>query len=110
MKKLQKIGAVVLLLAILNVVFGKAVHEIFEHHHHEHTCDLVGEVHFHESEIAHLDLICNFNFSASLLDAFITSISDIIRYQESKVKIHFIRLSKNVLSSSISLRGPPFQL
>ncbi len=107
MKKVQKIGAVILLLATLNVVFGKGLHEIFEHHHHEHTCDFVGEIHFHESEIAHLDLICNFNFSVSLLDAFIASLSDLIRYQESKVKIHFLRLSKNVLSSSISLRGPP---
>ena len=107
MNKIQKIGAGILLLATLNVVLGKAVHEIFEHHHHEHTCDFVGQIHFHESEITHPDLICDFHFSTSFLENFSQHFNSSIFYFGNKVEIHFLWLTKALCSSSFNLRGPP---
>ena len=83
------------------------MHEFFEHSHEVHECEFTGSVHFHEIEITHLDFICNFNFSASLLTDFKPSFDFAIRYQENKVKINFLQLAKTLCYSSISLRGPP---
>lgn len=110
MKIFQKIISIVLVLIIFNVVLGKAFHEFFEHDHEVQECELAGTTHFHDIEFAHLDFICDFNFSASLLDDFLANSSEIIRYQENKVKIHFLWLAKNICFSSISLRGPPSSL
>ena len=107
MKTLHRIISVILVLTIFNVVFGKAVHEFFEHNHEVHECDIAGTTHFHDIEFAHLDLICNFNFSVSLLTDVLVDFNELIRYQEMKVKIHFLWLVKNLCLNSISLRGPP---
>lgn len=113
MKLFQNILSIVLVTAFFNVVIAKSMHEFFEHgyeHNHEHQSESCLDKdlnHFHQHEFAHLDFICDFNFSASLFDNFFADSDDIIRYQENKVKIHFLWLAKNLCSRSISLRGPP---
>lgn len=107
MKLFRSIIALSLVVAFLNVIVGKAMHEIFEHEHHEHTCDVKDITHFHEFEFAHADFICDFNFSTSFVDSLLNDFNDIIRYQEDKVKIHFLWLAKNLCSNTIALRGPP---
>jgi competence protein ComGF len=106
----QKIIAFTLLLTIFNIVLGKSIHEFFEHDHKAHECKLKGITHFHEMEITHFDFICNFNFSANLIDAVLSDFDEIIRCQDNKVKIHFLWLAKNLCSRTISLRGPPSNL
>ncbi len=110
MKCFQKIIAVVLVLTIFNVVLGKSLHEFFEHSHEVNECELAGTIHFHEIEAVHLDLICNFNFSASLLNDVLVNSTEFIRYQENKVKTHFLWLVRSICFSSISPRGPPSDL
>lgn len=107
MKLFRSIIATVLIIAFLNVIVGKAVHEIFEHNHEVSECELEGTTHFCDVEIAHPDFICDFNFSASFLDDFQNNFNDIRYYQDSKVKIHFLWLAKELCSNTISLRGPP---
>ena len=107
MKLFRSIIALTLIVAFLNVIVGKAVHEIFEHEHHEHTCDVKNKIHYHAFEYAHADFICDFHFSSTLLDYVETNSDQIIRYYDSKVKIHFLWLAKNLCSNTISLRGPP---
>ena len=82
--------SLVMVLSILNVIVGKAVHEFFEHKHEVHKCKLKGTTHFCEVEITHPDFICNFNFSASFLDNFSPNFNGIICHQELKEKIHFL--------------------
>lgn len=108
MKLFRSIIALTLTVAFLNVIVGKAMHEIFEHNHEVSECELEGTTHFCDVEIAHPDFICNFNFSASFFDGFQNDFNDIIRYQERKIKIYFLWLAKNLCSNTISLRGPPF--
>ena len=48
------------MLAVLNTIVTKGVHEFFEHQHEIHTCLNKDQIHFHEVELAHVDLICNF--------------------------------------------------
>lgn len=107
MKTFRKIISIVLVLTIFNVVLGKAFHEVFEHEHEVHECELKGTTHYHQIEITHFDLICNFNFSASLLDDVLSHFDNLILYKEHEVKIHLLWLAKDLCSNSISLRGPP---
>jgi hypothetical protein len=99
-----------LVLSIFNIVLGKSIHEFFEHDHKAHKCKLKGITHYHEMEITHFDFICNFNFSANLIDAVLSDFDETIRCQDNKVKIHFLWLAKNLCSRTISLRGPPSKL
>lgn len=116
MKLFQNILSVLLVTAFFNVVVAKSAHEFFEHgyeHNHEHkeeACSNKDLSHFHQHEFAHLDFICDFNFSVSLFDTFFADFDKIIRYQENKIKIQFLWLAKNLCSSSISLRGPPLSI
>ena len=107
MKIVQKIISIVLVLTLLNVLFSKAFHEIFEHDHEIKECELSGVTHFHEIEVDNIDLICNFNFSAGILYSIKANFGGILRYQEGKVRIQFLWLAKNLCCRSISLRGPP---
>lgn len=107
MKLFRSIIALTLIIAFLNVIVGKAMHEIFEHDHEISECDLEGTTHFCDVEITHPDFICNFNFSASFVDEVSNSFDGIIRYQERKIKIRFLWLAKNLCSNTTSLRGPP---
>ncbi|MDG1477206.1 MAG: hypothetical protein P8Q14_08675 [Vicingaceae bacterium] len=116
MKVLKNIFSILLVTAFFNVVIAKSAHEFFEHgyeHSHEHEDEICLNKdlnHFHQHEFAHLDFICDFNFSVSLFDAVFADFDKIIRYQENKIKIHFLWLAKNLCSRSISLRGPPLSV
>ena len=107
MKIFRKIIAVVAVLTIFNVVLGKAFHEVFEHEDEVHECELEGTIHFHETEYTHFDFLCNFNFSASLITELSSVFAGLDQYQEAKIKIHFLGLTKNLCSTLLSLRGPP---
>jgi|GEM_PF-1130327 len=107
MKLFRGIIALTLIVAFSNVIIGKTLHEIIEHEHHEHTCDVKDKIHYHDFEYAHADFICDFNFSTSFVDSFLNDFDEIIRYQEEKLKIHFLWLAKDLCSNTISLRGPP---
>lgn len=107
MKLFRSIIALTLIFAFLNVIVGKAVHEIFEHDHEVNECELEGTTHFCDIEIAHPDFICNFNFSASFIDVFFSDFESVLSFLENKVKIHFLWLVKDLCSNTISLRGPP---
>jgi len=98
---------VLIVLAFFNVIVGKVTHEIFEHNHKIDQCDMRGITHFCEKEIAHPDFICSFNFSASFLKNFSSGLKDFILYQENKIKVHFLLLTKDLCTNLISLRGPP---
>jgi len=110
-KLFQNILSIFLVTAFFNVVVAKSVHEFFEHkHEHEHESDYCADEdlnHFHQHEFAHLDFICDFNFSASLSASGFLNFNKIIQYQETKIKIQFLWLAKNLCVNSISLRGPP---
>jgi len=112
-KLFQNILSIILVTAFFNVVIAKSAHEYLEHSH-EHSsdsqegmCGDEGLNHFHQHEFAHLDFICDFNFSASLFSGAFLDFNKIIRYQENKIKIQFLWLAKNLCANSISLRGPP---
>lgn len=115
MKLFQNILSIVLVATFFNVVIAKSAHEFFEHEHEhlveneEGICGDENLNHFHQHEFAHLDFICDFNFSVSLFDTLFHDFDDIIRYQENKVKIRFLWLAKNLCSRAISLRGPPLK-
>ena len=72
MKMLRNIISVLLVLSMTNVVVGKTIHELF-HHHHEVECSAKTTQHYHTSEFGDVDLVCSFNFSASLNQFFSTS-------------------------------------
>lgn len=107
MKLFRSITALVLTVAFLNVIVGKVVHEIFEHDHEVGECELEGTTHFCDVEISHPDFICNFNFSVNFIDSIFNDLDNVIFYLESKVKIQFLWLAKDLCSNTISLRGPP---
>lgn len=107
MKLLRSIIALTLVIAFLNVIVGKAVHEIFEHEHKEHTCEHKDFVHFHEFEFAHADFICDFHFSSTFLDNVEVDSKNIIRHFEQQVKVKYIWLVQNIFLKNLSLRGPP---
>jgi len=107
MKLFRSVIALTLMVTFLNVIVGKAVHEIFDHHHHEHTCDVKDKIHFHKSELAHVDFICDFHFSSTLIQAYKTSIDNISCYFEQQIKIKYGWLVQSIFLKNLSLRGPP---
>lgn len=107
MKLFRSILALTLVVAFLNVIVGKAVHEIFEHEHEEHTCEHKNSVHFHEFEFAHADFICDFHFSSTFLDKSEFNTNDIIHHFEQQIKVKYLWLVQNIFLSNLSLRGPP---
>lgn len=109
MKIVRNILSILLVTAFFNVVVSKSLHELFEHNHELELCESVDLTHFHQHEMAHVDFICDFNFSASLLDVVLEASDKILFNQESKNKIPFLGLTEDLCFSSISLRGPPFK-
>ena len=107
MKIFRGVIAIMLLLAVTNVIVGKAFHELFEHEHVEHTCDIKDRTHYHDIELDHTDIICDFNFSNILFDDEVSSYDSLIRYYDQKVRILFLGLDKDLYYSEITLRGPP---
>ena len=107
MKLLRSIIAVTLVFAFLNVIAGKAIHEIFEHDHVEHTCENKDINHFHEFEFAHLDFICNFNFSTSFIVNNHVDVTGLMLYFDNHVKVIYNWLADNLYLENLLLRGPP---
>lgn len=99
--------AIILTIAFLNVIVGKAVHEIFEHEHVEHTCDVKDLTHFHEFEFTHLDFICDFNFSVSFLPKLKKEAHYSINYYQELTQVKYLWLVQNIYLDNLSLRGPP---
>lgn len=86
------------------------MHEMFEHNHELELCENDAITHFHQHELQHLDFICSFNFATSFFENILHDYTGAIRYQESKVRIHFLWLAKSLCTTSISLRGPPSKI
>jgi hypothetical protein len=108
-KALKSIIAILLTVAFLNVIVGKVVHEIFEHEHTEHTCDVKDLTHFHEFEYAHSDIICNFNISSTDPFAIQHAFQVHLDFYQSQVNIIYLWLVKNLFYDLSLLRGPPLK-
>lgn len=107
MKILKNILSVLLVSAVLNTVVVKGLHEFFEHHHEVHTCLNKDQTHFHEVELAHFDLICNFNFTTYFFNDFSNVIDCFLTCYNQFVSIEFNRLADDLLHFNFLLRGPP---
>lgn len=95
--------------AFFNVVIAKSVHEFFEHEH-EHQSELCLDKdlnHFHQHEFAHLDYICDFNFSTAFSAKKVVDIKVFVRYYEQQLQVKYLWLVKNIFLRVLSLRGPP---
>lgn len=109
MKVFKNILSVLLVLTILNTFVGKTIHELFFHHHHEEIhCEAKTTKHFHEQKSSSIDLVCSFNFSASL-SALSLSSSKIVLNQLGEKSLGFVQyFAQNLFLSLKSLRAPPF--
>ena len=107
MKIFRGIISIILVAAFLNVLVGKAVHEFFEHHHHEHTCDVKDKTHYHEFVFIHADFICDFHFSTTLVNYNDFELQNVIRHFEQQVKVKYLWFVQNIYLGNLLLRGPP---
>jgi hypothetical protein len=107
----QNILSILLVTAFFNVVIAKSMHEFFEHEHeHEHESDYCADKnlnHFHQHEFAHLDFICDFNFSSSLSAKKSIETKEVVRHYERQLKVKYLWLIKNIFLDVLSARGPP---
>ncbi len=94
------------MLSITNVVVGKTIHELF-FHHHDVECSAESTHHYHENEFSEVDLVCNFNFSASLNQFFKPSVKHKLFEANRKIEYFYKVFSKNKYFNTLSLRGPP---
>ena len=102
----KNILSVLLVLSMTNVVVGKTIHELF-HHHHEVECSAKTTQHYHSSEFDDVDLICSFNFSASLNHFFTNSFNHQL-FEADKESVFFYESNnQNTYFNTLSLRGPP---
>jgi len=107
LKLFQKILGSILIIAFLNVIVGKSIHEFFEHDHEINHCHEKSSSHFHDFEFQHLDFICNFDFATSLVPSITTFFKGFIHYQNVQLKIRFLWVVKSLTYSNNPLRGPP---
>ena len=107
MNFLKNILSALLLLAVLNTTVTKAIHEFLEHKHEEHTCLNKDQIHFHENEFAHLDLICDFNFTTHFFSEGNDFVSLKLAYYTKLLKTKYIHLLDNLFHFNFLLRGPP---
>jgi hypothetical protein len=105
-KVLKNIISVLLVLSMTNVVAGKTIHELF-HHHHEIKCTAKTTQHFHNSEFSDADLICSFNFSASLNQFFAASFKHQLFAVDREASFFYTSNNQNNFFNTLSLRGPP---
>ncbi len=105
-KKLKNSVSILLVFTLLNVVVGKTVHELF-FHHHEVECTAESDQHFHENEFSDVDLICSFNFSASINQFFNVSVKHQLFDDNRKIEFLYKSYNKNKYFTTLSLRGPP---
>lgn len=85
---------------------GKSIHELF-FHHHEVECSAKSTHHFHQNSFEDVDLVCSFNFSASLNQFFNTSIKHQLFEANRKLDFFYKVYSNNNYFITLSLRGPP---
>lgn len=107
MKAIKNIVAIVLCLAFLNVIVGKAVHEIMEHKHVEHTCDVKDLTHFHKLSLTHLDFICDFHFSSTFVSKAKVELKNRISFYQKQILVKYLWLAQNIYLDNLLLRGPP---
>lgn len=107
MNKLKNILSVLLVATLINTMVGKTIHELF-FHHHEVECSAKSTQHYHENEFNEVDLVCNFNFSASLNQFFIASVKYQLFEANRKIDFFYKVYSQNKYFETLSLRGPPF--
>ena len=106
MKKVKNIISILLVFTLVNVLIGKTVHELF-FHHHEVECTAESTQHYHEKEFHEIDLVCSFNFSASLNQQFNTSISHQLYEADRETTFFYDANKRNTYFNTLSLRGPP---
>lgn len=107
MKIYRQILSLVLVVAFLNVIVEKALHEVFEHHHETHECIDIDSIHYHNHEFSHPDFICDFNISTTLLSVNTLFTKGITPYIERKVIINNLWIVNEAWNKNIKLRGPP---
>lgn len=110
MSLLKNTIAVLLAIIFLNIIVSKSLHEIFEHKHVEHTCDVdIKDItHFHKSVYAHIDFLCSFNLNSVDYVVFKSSLKDQLYSYQNKVNILYLWLVKNLYYDLNLQRGPPF--
>jgi len=99
--------SIILVFAVLNTFTAKAVHEFFEHHDVEHTCINKELTHFHKYEMQHVDLICSFSISTSLLTDFSHEFKNTIQFFNNQLRVQIFQLAQNLFHYHFLLRGPP---
>ena len=107
MNVFKNILSIILVLAVVNIFTAKAIHEFFEHHEETHACKDKSITHFHENELQHLDLICDFNISTTLLTDFSCEFKNKNLFFSNTVRVKFIQLIQNLFHYHFLLRGPP---
>jgi len=105
-KVFKNIISLLLAITITNVVIGKTVHELF-FHHHEIECSAKTTQHFHGTELNEVDLICSFNFSASLNHFFTSSFNHQLFEVDKESVFFYESTNQNTYFNTLSLRGPP---
>lgn len=85
---------------------GKSIHELF-FHHHEVECSAKTSQHYHENEFDDVDLLCSFNFSASITQFFISSVKHQLFEANREIEFFYKVYSQNKYFNILSLRGPP---
>ena len=106
MNWIKPIVSILLVLTLTNTVIGKTVHELF-FHHHEVECNATSTQHFHDIDFSDVDLVCNFNFSASLNQFLNVSVKYQLFEANRKIGFFYKVHSKNNYFTTLSLRGPP---
>ncbi|MCO6500218.1 MAG: hypothetical protein J5I47_07570 [Vicingus serpentipes] len=107
MKLFSHIINVLLVVAILNTIVSKSLHEVLEHTEVIEACCDERAAHFHEYEVHHQDFICNFNFSANSLVKAVFSTAQFIQYKSNAIHVHFLWIVDNLYFTHLLLRGPP---
>jgi len=107
LKLFHKIGSIVLVIAFINVIASKSIHEFFEHKHELHSCFNKDSEHFHNLEFAHVDVICDYNFSTTFLNDYSFHSKSIIPYFQKQLISKYLWIIKNNYLNNLLLRGPP---
>lgn len=107
MKTIKNILSIILVIAVVNTFATKAFHEYFEHKIGTHECENVNKVHFHQNELQHFDLICDFNIYTSLISDVSQDFKNQIKTFDNRLRIRLIHLLENLFHHHFLLRGPP---
>jgi len=107
-KVVKNILSIFLVLTVLNTFVGKTIHELFFHHHHsEAQCEAKTSQHFHEQEAPSTDLVCSFNFSASLVSNTLSFTKVVLNELTNRNVVRIKIAVTNLYLKTKSLRAPP---